>query len=111
MSSGWIDNPAYLPEFSAALDVAMGLKLVEMEGYAQANASWSSSIPGTIQGAFLGAHSVGMGFGPGSKGPLFEHGTTDRYTGSGAYRGVGPARPMLGPAAETAMSTPLALVI
>lgn len=110
-SAGWIANPAYIPSFNAAFDVAMGAKGKEIQGYAQGNASWSSSIPGTIQMQFLGAHTVGLGFAAGSKGWFFEHGTEKRHTRAGANRGIGPTRPILAPAAETGMKTPLALVI
>lgn len=107
MASGFIPNPAYLPQFRTALQTAITLKGREAEGYATANASWSSSIPGTIRTLPVGFGTVLVGFGPDSLGHLFEGGTQPRHTKSGAYRGVGPARPMLAPAADQAMSTPL----
>lgn len=109
--SGFTPNPAYLPQFRSALQVAITLKGKETQGHAQSNASWSSSIPATIQVLPVGFGTVLVGFGSGSKGPLFEHGTVPRYTGSGAYRGIGPTRPILSPAADQAMSTPLTLVL
>lgn len=110
-ASGFIANPAYLPEFRTALEAAIVEKGKEAQSYAQANASWSSSIPGTIQMQVIGFGTAAVFFGPDSKGRFFEHGTEPRYTKSGAYRGIGPTRPILEPAAEQAMSTPLPLVI
>lgn len=110
-ASGFIPNPGYIPEFRSALAAAIAAKGKEAQGYAQADASWSQSIPGTIQMQMLTPDTAIVGFASGSKGFFFEHGTEPRYTKSGAYRGIGPTRPILEPASDQAMSTPLALVI